>query len=223
MVQVTSHSLAPNASAVADPGYCNSPCKWPFVKLSSPPGMSPPASPSPQWAAFSELALAWAAFDPGSQEHPSRWKATHSVPRSEAEPGPPLPAWLTRCAQVAGHGTPGFPSLRAWTFFFKGVDFRFSVQVLFPHAVGQQCRLAVPTVGGQSGHSGHLRELHVKPASCLSAPSTQLLHTAWPPPSSGALSGMLALHFLSSLVTKGLKGEKMERGVFNGGRSRWWV
>lgn len=143
------------------PGYCNNPRKWPFVKLSSPAGVPPPASPSPRQAAFSELALAWAAFGPGSQEHPSRWKATHSALRSEAGPGPPLPARLTRCAQVAGHGTLRLPSLRAWTFFFfffESVDFCFSVQVLFLHAVGQQCRLAVPTVSAQSGHSGHLQE-----------------------------------------------------------------
>lgn len=47
--------------------------------------------------------------------------------------------------------------------------------------VGQQLRLAGPTVGGTVRRSGHLMELHMKPAGCLSAQSTHLLHTAWPP------------------------------------------
>lgn len=63
----------------------------------------------------------------------------------------------------------------------------------------------------------------MKPASCLSAPSTQLLRTAWPPALRRGPVGNACPSLPQVSSFGGLKGEKMERGIFNGRRSRWWV
>lgn len=123
--QVTAHCLTLQASAVAHPGYCNSPCKQPFVKLSLHSGcvsLGQVAHPQPGGHLFRAgrcVSCIWPWWSGTAQQMEGH--TVSQFPRLDltAEPLPPT-ACLTCCTwcQAMGLWGPGLcpVSGRAWTF-----------------------------------------------------------------------------------------------------------